>query len=165
MLKKMDNKTFYIIAHNIRSSYNVGAIFRTADGMGAQKIYLTGYTSSPGNSKIYKSPAQKMIEKTALGAEKSVSWKKVRNISGLILDLKKKGFEIVALEQDEKSVNCKEFKPTFPMALIIGSEPRGINARILKKCDKIIEIPMYGSKNSLNVSVALGVAGYQLILD
>lgn len=160
----METKIIYIIAHNIRSAYNVGAIFRTADGVGAQKIYLTGYTASPGNSKIYKSSAQKMIEKTALGAEKNVSWKKVRNISNLILDLKKKGFEVIALEQNEKSVNYKEFRPIFPVALIIGSEPRGIDVRILKKCDKIIKIPMYGSKNSLNVSVALGIASYQLIL-
>lgn len=161
----METRVIHIIAHNIRSAYNVGAIFRTADGMGAQKLYLTGYTPYPGNSKIYKSPAQKMIEKTALGAEKNVSWKKVRNISDLILNLKKKGFEIVALEQNEKSVNYEKLKPTFPVALIVGSEPRGISTRILKKCDKIIEIPMYGNKNSLNVSVALGVAGYQLISD
>lgn len=161
----MESKIFYIIAHNIRSAYNVGAIFRTVDGIGAQKIYLTGYTAFPTDSVIYKSSAQKMIEKTALGAEKNVPWEKVKSISSLISDLKKKGFKIVALEQSEKSVSYDKFKPSFPLALIIGSEPRGINVRILEKCDEIIEIPMRGIKNSLNVSVALGIAGYQLNSD
>lgn len=152
-----------MVVHNIRSAYNVGAIFRTADGIGIDKIYLTGYSPIPyEENKPYQSPAQKMISKTALGAEKNVSWKREKSIGKVIAELKKLGFSIVALEQFKKSIDYKKFKPHFPLVLIIGNEPRGIDGKILKKCDAIVEIPMKGKKNSLNVAVALGVAGYQI---
>lgn len=152
-----------VVVHNVRSAYNVGAIFRTADAFGASGIYLTGYTPPPsGKNKIYKTRAQKMIAKTALGAESTVIWKRVKKIGEVIEKLRAKGFEIVALEQNKKSIMYDKFKPRFPLALILGNEPKGINGKILKKCDAIIEIPMCGRKNSLNVAVALGIAGYQL---
>lgn len=157
-------KILYIIIHNVRSAYNVGSIFRTADGMGAQKIYLTGYTPFPFQEKnLYKTPAQKMISKTALGAEKNISWEKNKKISRVVENLKGKKFQIVALEQSEKSFNFASFEPKFPAALIVGSEPRGLSKKVLEKCDAIIEIPMRGKKNSLNVGVALGIAGYKLL--
>lgn len=160
----MEERILYLIVHNVRSAYNVGSIFRTADGMGAKKIYLTGYSPFPFQEKnLYKTPSQKMISKTALGAEKNICWEKNKNISRVIENLKKKNFQIVALEQSEKSVNFASFEPKFPIALIVGSEPRGLSGRVLEKCDAIIEIPMRGKKNSLNVGVALGIAGYNLI--
>lgn len=156
-------KEFYLILHNIRSAYNVGAIFRTADGIGISKIYLTGYTPSPASGgNLYQNKSEKMIAKTALGAEMKIKWEKNKIISNLIFKLKDNKFQIVALEQDKKSFNYAKFKPKFPIALIVGNEPRGINKKILDKCDAIIEIPMRGIKESLNVAVAVGVAGYQL---
>lgn len=151
------------MAHNIRSAYNVGAIFRVADGMGADKVYLTGYTPSPcDKEKLYQTQAQKMIAKTALGAEKNISWKKFKNPGRLISTLKAQKIKIVALEQSPGSVHYKKFKPYFPLILIVGNEPKGIDKRILNQCDQIIEIPMYGKKNSLNVAVALAIAGYEI---
>ncbi|KKU54864.1 MAG: tRNA/rRNA methyltransferase [Candidatus Moranbacteria bacterium GW2011_GWE1_49_15] len=154
---------FAVIVHNIRSAYNVGSIFRTADGIGADRIYLTGYTPSPAKEgALYLSKAQKMITKTALGAERYVSWEKATSIGKLLDKLKKEGVTVAALEQDERSVDYKEFVPDFPIALLLGNEPKGIDKRILKKCDAYIEIPMRGDKKSLNVSVAFGVAGYEI---
>lgn len=149
----------FLVLHNIRSQYNVGAIFRTADGAGVSKIFLTGYTPTPfdefGN-------LRKEIHKTALGAEKFVSWEKIRDISQLIARLRKEKVYIAGVEQHPKAINYKKFKPKFPLALIFGNEVRGLDRRILEKCDKILEIPMLGKKESLNVAVAVGVVLYSL---
>lgn len=163
MKKGNSVKELCIIAHNIRSAYNVGSIFRTADGMGAKKLYLTGYTPSPHDGKkILQTSAQKMIAKTALGAEKNLAWEKKENISELIRELKDRNFEIVALEQDDRSIDYKNYIPQKSIALILGNEPVGMEKEVVDACDAIIEIPMRGTKNSLNVAVALGVAGYEL---
>lgn len=130
--------------------YNVGSIFRTADAAGVAKIYLTGYTPDPAS-------------KTALSAEKYVPWEKYLDISRLISNLRKEKVQIIALEQSKNSRDYKKFRPRFPMALILGNEVRGISKNILKKCDKIIQIPMRGKKESLNVSVAAGIALFELI--
>ena len=155
----------YIIIHNIRSAHNVGAIFRTADGSGVEKIFLTGYTPEPFNKKnnIYPTNAQKMIEKTALGAERFIKYEKIENLSNLIKKLKKLKFNIIAMEQDKKSIDYKKFKTKFPCALILGNEVDGIEGKILKQCDHIISIPMRGQKESLNVSVAAGIAIYEIL--
>ena len=142
---KKERAEVYLILHNIRSLYNVGSIFRTADGAGVSKIYLTGYTPEPA-------------PKTALGAEKYVSWEKVANIQRLTNKLKKSKVQIVALEQSKNAVDYRKFKPRYPAALILGNEVRGLSPSLLKKCDKIIQIPMRGRKESLNVSVAAGIA-------
>lgn len=157
-------KKLYIILHNIRSAYNVGSIFRTADGMGAGKIFLTGYTPAPHDGKkLHWSKGEKMIAKTALGAEKNIPWEKVKNISRLIKKLRKEKIEIIAVEQADGGVDYRKFRPRFPLALILGNEVRGINKKILKQCGAIIEIPMRGKKNSLNVAVALGIAGFRFL--
>ncbi|MDP3762514.1 MAG: RNA methyltransferase, partial [bacterium] len=140
----------YLILHNIRSLYNVGSIFRTADGAGVSKIYLTGYTPLPA-------------VKTALGAEKYVPWEKIRYIVSLLGRLKKEKVKIIALEQAEGAIDYRKFRPKFPLALVLGNEVRGLSKALLKKCDKIIQIPMRGKKESLNVSVAAGVALFSLI--
>lgn len=159
-------KELVIVAHNIRSAYNVGAIFRTADGMGARKVYLTGYSPRPFLPKdVLIRRDQRMIAKTALGAEKSLAWEKVIQVGKVLEKLKKSSFELVALEQYPQSQNYSQFRPRFPLALIVGNEPKGISQRMLKNCDQIIEIPMHGTKNSLNVAVALGVAGYAIMND
>jgi len=160
----MKGKELYIIAHNIRSAHNVGAIFRSSDGAGVDKIYLSGYSQRPADaSKEDKVKPEKMLEKTALGAQLSVSWESVDDLEELIRQLKKDGVQIVALEKTQKSVDIKKFKPIFPMALILGHEVNGVDDQILDLCDNVIEIPMRGQKESLNVSVAAGVAIYELL--
>jgi 23S rRNA (guanosine2251-2'-O)-methyltransferase len=158
-------KELVIIAHNIRSAQNVGAFFRTADCLGISKIYLTGYAPRPFMKDIdaYENSGQKYLAKTALGAENTIPWKKIKNISELIRKLKKDKFQIIALELDKKAKNLKKINPRFPCALILGNEVRGIDKKILKLCDKIIYIPMKGEKESLNVSVAAGIAIYKIL--
>lgn len=160
----MKDREMYIIAHNIRSAHNVGAIFRSCDGAGVKKIFLTGYSQRPAEeAKENKSKPEKMLEKTALGAESSVEWEGADDLPSLIGKLKKSGVRIVALEKTGESVDIKKFKPVFPMALILGHEVDGVKDEILRMCDAVIEIPMRGKKESLNVSVATGVAIYELL--
>ena|SRR3989344_3059225 len=149
-----------LILHNIRSSYNVGSIFRTADGAGVAKVWPTGYTPAPLDQ--FKR-VNGGLAKTALGAETSVSWEKRENVFDLIKELKKLGYQIWALEQNEKSVDYREAKLTSKTALVVGSEVGGVEAKILAKCDQIIEIPMKGQKESLNASVATGVVVYKIL--
>ena len=158
---------FYLILHRIRSAYNVGSMFRTADGIGVDKIFVTGFTQRPSLKEYeMQTKAEKMLSKTALGADKYVEWEGAKNISTIINRLKKEGVKIVALEQDEKSIDYRKLNSVIgknkSIALIVGNEPRGIDKRILKKCDKIIEIPMRGKKSSLNVAVSVGIAGYEI---
>lgn len=159
----LDNK-LCLILHDIRSAYNVGAIFRTADGSGVSKIYLTGYTPKPAESdKDKKTQADKMIEKTALGAEKNVPWEKYESLEEVINVLKKENFFIAALEKTDDAIDLKKFKKQFPIALILGNEVEGVSSETLKKCDAVISIPMRGKKESLNVSVAAGIAMYEIL--
>lgn len=142
----------YLVLHNIRSTHNVGSIFRTADAMGIKKIYLTGFTPDPA-------------QKTALGAEKYVEYERFKNIHRLIPSIKSQGFFIVSLEQGKKTINIQKFskRRIKKIALILGNEVRGISKSILKKSDAVVEIPMKGKKESLNVSVAGGMALYAMI--
>ncbi len=149
---KTSNK-IYLILQNIRSLHNVGAIFRSADAFQVNKIYLCGYTGAP---------PRKEISKTALGAEKYVPFEKHSQTARLIKKLKKQGVKIIALEQTKKSRLISCFRPTFPLALVVGNEVRGITPAILKLADAILQIPMKGKKESLNVAVACGIALYEL---
>lgn len=154
----INRKDVYLVLDNIRSRENVGSIFRTADAVGVSKIYLCGITPRPNQ---YQGETDK-IAKTALGAEKWVPWEYHKQTWRMLENLKKEGVNIVALEQTEESVNIFKFNPEFPLALVLGNEVKGLSSQILKYCDKKISIPMYGKKESLNVSVAAGVALYQL---
>ena len=149
-------KEICLVLDNIRSRENVGSIFRTSDATGVSKIYLCGTTPTPPHEKI---------SKTALGAETYVPWESYKRTYILLKKLKKERINIVALELAKDSKNIFQFKPQFPLALIIGNEVKGISPKILKYCDKKISIPMYGKKESLNVSVAMGIAVYELIRD
>lgn len=157
-------KKLFLILHDIRSAYNVGAIFRTADGAGVSQIYLSGYTPCPPDkNKLHKTQADKMIEKTALGAEKNIAWKKYENLDDLMEKLKNKKIKIIALERTKNSQDIKKFKMSFPATLILGNEVEGVPKSVLKKCDAVVSIPMRGKKESLNVSVAAGIAMYELL--
>ncbi len=149
---KKDN--FILIAHNIRSLYNVGSLFRTCDGAGVKKLILSGYTGYP--------PRQK-ISKVALGAEESVPFERVKNIGPYIKKLKKQGYQVLGLETGKDGQNIFQYKPKFPLALIIGNEKRGLSKAVLKLTHKQIFIPMYGKKMSLNVAVAAGVGIYEIL--
>jgi len=156
------NTELTIILHNIRSTYNVGAIFRTADAVGVSHVYLSGYTPLPVDQ--FNRP-RKDIAKTALGAELSVPWTTSKSVSSLIARLKKDGYTIVGLEQDERSVDYRKVPRKEKIALLVGNEVRGISPQLRKKCDVLMEIPMRGEKESLNVSVATGIALYGLVVD
>jgi len=144
----------YVICDNIRSLYNVGSIFRTSDALGVKKIYLCGITGTP---------EQKGVLKVSLGAEKSVLWEHYKNSWRLVDKLKKQGFNIVSLELTQNSKNVKFFKPKFPLALIVGNEVDGVSQSLLKRSNAIVYIPMKGIKESLNVSVAFGIAAYEIL--
>lgn len=138
----------------------MGSIFRTADGAGVGKLWLSGYTPAPLDQ--FKR-VNGEIAKTALGAEQDVAWEKREDILDLISDLKKEGYQIWALEQSDKSVDYRRVKLTEKTALIVGNEVGGVEPEVLTECDRIIEIPMRGAKESLNVAVATGVAVFYLI--
>ncbi len=146
--------TKVIVLENIRSLHNVGSIFRTADGAGWEKIYLTGYTGCPPDRRI---------EKVSLGAEEFIKWEHYPHPSECIEKLKEEGFTILALEQTSQSENLLEYnKKTEKVALIVGNEVEGITSELLSLSDTQLEIPMHGQKGSLNVSIATGIALYRL---
>ena len=151
-----------LILDNIRSTYNVGSIFRTSDAVGVDMIYLIGTTPTPIDRFGRK---RKDISKTSLGAEDTVSWKYSKTISKIITNLKKQGYVIVALEQSPKSIDyikAVKLLKSKPIALIVGNEVNGVSQKALTISDYIVEIPMHRKKESLNVSVAVGIAMFRL---
>ena len=146
-------KKIYLVLQNVRSLFNVGAMFRCADVFGVDKVYLCGYTGFPPRDQI---------SKTALGADEWISWERQGQTLTLIKKLKKQGIKIVVLETGSKSRSLPKFKPKFPMALVVGNEIKGVSQNILSLADEVVEIPMSGKKDSLNVAVAAGIALYQL---
>ena len=160
MLNQMKTQQNILILPDIRSVENVGAMFRTADAVGINKIYLTGTSPTPLDRFGRK---RRDIAKSALGAEEFVPWEYKKSLSALITSLKKEGFQIIAIEQDEKSVDYKTLRlRSGRNAFIVGTEVTGIPKNILNNCDIIAEIPMRGKKESLNVSVALGVVLFHI---
>ena len=152
-----------VILHNIRSTHNVGSIFRTADAAGCEKIYLCGITPAPRDR---FGRVNEKIRKVALGAENWVEWEKIDETGRLIKKLKKDGYKILAVEQSKKSVPYHKLKvksEKSKVALILGAEVKGLPLSILHRADKILEIPMRGKKESLNVAVAFGIVAFNLI--
>jgi 23S rRNA (guanosine2251-2'-O)-methyltransferase len=143
-----------VVVDNVRSLYNVGSIFRTSDGALIEKLVLTGFTPHP---------PRKEIEKTALGSTASVPWEYRKNPPDVLRDLKKKGYTICCLELTDSSIPHYEVKRSeFPLCLVIGNEIAGVSKDLLDLGDLSIEIPMYGTKQSLNVAVAYGIAVFEL---
>jgi tRNA G18 (ribose-2'-O)-methylase SpoU len=153
-------KEISVLLHNIRSVHNVGSIFRTCDALGVSKIYISGYTPSPADR---FGRARKDIAKVALGAEKNVAWQQIKNPKKLLTELGERGTKIIASEQDSNSVDYKKIKITGDTVFIVGNEVDGIEKNILSLADVIAEIPMEGKKESLNVSVAFGVALFRML--
>jgi 23S rRNA (guanosine2251-2'-O)-methyltransferase len=156
-------KQIVLIVDNVRSVLNVGSIFRTSDAIGVSKIYLIGYTPTPLDR---FGQERNDMKKSALGAEKNISWESVSDSSKLIEGLKGDGFKIISLEQSEKSVDYKNIEPAQilgeKIAIVVGNEVEGVSKEILSQSDVITEIPMLGKKESLNVSVATAVLLFRL---
>ena len=148
-MKQQSSLIFVLVS--IRSLYNVGALFRTADALGATKVYLTGFTGTPKQAKL---------KKTALGAEETVPWEYVKSASTVIKQLKEAHYEIIGLEKTKTSLDFRTWKPTKKTAILLGNEERGLSPRILKQCDEIVHLSMLGEKESLNVTTAAGAIGY-----
>ncbi len=147
-------KDLYVICDNIRSLYNVGSVFRTSDALGVRKIFLCGITGTP---------EQSGLKKVSLGAENSIEWEYYKQTWRLVDKLKKEGIKIISLELSAKSINIKNLRPKFPCAIVLGNEVTGISEAILKRSDYIVKIPMRGIKESLNVSVAFGIAAHNIL--
>ncbi len=144
-----------IMLHNIRSMYNVGSIFRTADAAGIEKVIITGYTATP---------PRKEIDKTALGAQETMAWEYHSHPLEVIPAMKESGVVVCGLEITRNSRQYTDVGSCdFPLCLILGNEVHGIDDDVLEQCDHILEIPQYGTKHSLNVSVAAGVALFEMV--
>lgn len=146
-------RNVYVICDNIRSLENIGSIFRTADAIGVAKIFLCGISGTPPHHKITK---------TALGAETTVPFEYCRHVWRLVEKLQREHVRIVALEQTRQSIPLSNYVPGFPVALVVGNEVKGVSKSVLKRADIVIAIPMKGRKESLNVAVAFGIAGYYI---
>ena len=147
-----------VILDNIRSAHNVGSIFRSSDAFRIDRVWLCGITPVPPTAEIHK---------TALGAEDSVGWEHRENTAALIRELRKDGFTVVAVEQTEHSVSLREFKCNFgkKYAFVFGNEVDGVSQEAVDACDFSLEIPQYGTKHSLNVSVCAGVVLWEATKD
>ena len=141
-----------VLVEDVRSVHNVGSIFRSADGFGANKIYLTGYTACP---------PREDLSKTALGSEKAVPWEHFENSIDAAKNILNQGISLVLLEQTVKSKSIYDMDWSFPICFIVGNEVDGVSEKLSKMATVHAEIPMRGVKQSLNVSVATGVAGYE----
>ena len=143
-----------VLLDNVRSMYNVGAFFRAADGVGLQKLCLTGITAHP---------PKKAISKTALGAEASVAWEHDWDAVHMAEGLRRSGFEIAAIETSLHSVDLFEWQPRFPVCVAFGNEVEGLRPELLEMADAHVRIPMLGQKESLNVATAGGIVLYELL--
>jgi tRNA G18 (ribose-2'-O)-methylase SpoU len=158
-------RNIVVIAHNLRSSHNVGSLLRTADGLGAARVYLTGYTPYPTYEHDLRLPylAKKInqqIAKTALGVESSSLWEHQENIETVIQKLKASGYTVCALEQTPRAISLPDFEPPEKVVLIIGREVEGLEQDILEQANLHLQIPMLGNKESLNVVQAAAIAMY-----
>ena len=156
-----------LIAHNLRSTHNVGSLLRTAEGLGVTRVFLTGYTPYPLQERDSRLPhiahkLDKQIAKTALGAEKQVDWQHGEPIEAIVTQLRKQGFVVAALEQTSSSIKLPEYTPPKKIVIILGREVEGLEAEVLALCDLALEIPMFGAKESFNVVQAAAMALYHL---
>jgi 23S rRNA (guanosine2251-2'-O)-methyltransferase len=157
----MANNKVILVLENLRSVENTGSIFRTAEGLGVSKIILVGTTPAPLDRFGRK---RSDFAKISLGSEEMLEWECRKDIKEAIQELKKNDFQIIALEQTDKSIDIKEFKAREKFALIVGNEVDGVSPEALELSEQVVEIPMQGEKESLNVSVSTGIALYALMV-
>ena len=149
-----------LILPDIRSAHNVGAMFRTADAAGVTKLFLSGHSPSPTDR---FGRVQPEIKKTSLGASETVEWEYIDNLPQLIVDLRQRGVTVVAIEQSSKSVSLTEFNVPEKVAYVMGNEVDGVPEHIQALCDVVVELPMLGHKESLNVATTAGIVLYHQI--
>lgn len=156
--KKVEKIPLVIVLDNLRSAYNVGSIFRTADAFRVEKLLLCGITAIPPSVEIHK---------TALGAEESILWKYYDSTLQAVEALKEENITIISLEQAESSYNIQNFlfEKGKKYAIVLGNEVKGVNQKVLDKSEYCLEIPQFGTKHSLNVSIAAGIAIWQFALQ
>lgn len=159
-MAKEIKKEVFLVLPDLRSALNVGSIFRTAEAAGVSKIYLTGYTPAPQD---HFGRVNKQISKTALGAEKNIPWEKVEETQKLLRRLTQDGFQLIGLEQTARSIDYKKVKLKTKNVFIFGNEVEGLPKKVLDECHQIAEIPMRGRKESLNVSVSVGIALFRIL--
>lgn len=154
--RNLAKNPIYIVCDNVLDTYNVGAIFRLADAVAVKKLYLCGQTETPPNPRI---------KKASISTWKWVDWEYVPTAVGAISNIKVKNpnIKVIAIEQDKKSISLKDFKSEFPICVVVGNESFGLSKEVLKECDEIVELPMYGVNKSLNVMVCLGIILYRII--
>ena len=154
--KESEKMPIVVVLENVRSAYNVGSVFRTADAFLIEGIYICGYTAIPPH---------KEIKKTALGADETVHWKHFKTTAEAIIELKETGYKIFAVEQALDSIKLQALscKPAEKIAVVLGNEVAGVEQLTIAQCDGCIEIPQLGMKHSLNVSVAAGIVLWELV--
>jgi tRNA G18 (ribose-2'-O)-methylase SpoU len=152
--ERIDRLPVAVVLENVRSLYNVGAFFRTADAVGAGPIVLAGITPTPDDPRIAK---------TALGAERTVTWSKAADAAVAVDSLRARGFEIAAVETSLRAVDVFDWQPHFPVCVIFGHEVEGVQPALLERCDVHVRIPTLGTKGSINVATAGGVVLYELL--
>jgi len=156
--RQSDKVPLIAVLENVRSAYNVGSVFRTADAFLIEAIYICGYTAYPPH---------KEIKKTALGADETVAWKHFRNITEAIEDIRQLGYKVYAVEQavDSYKLQAISYEPDEKIAVVFGNEVKGVEQATIEQCDGCIEIPQLGMKHSLNISVAAGIVLWELVRD
>ncbi len=150
-LKKLKRRPIYLVLENIYDTYNVGGLFRLADALAVEKIYLCGETETPPNSRI---------KKASIGTYKVVPWEYKKSAQEAIKELKKKRVRIIGVEQHKQAVDYTRAEYSLPLALVLGNETAGVTPETLALCDQIVEIPMWGINKSLNVIVSAATVGY-----
>jgi 23S rRNA (guanosine2251-2'-O)-methyltransferase len=158
-------RSIILVAHNLRSAHNVGSLLRTAEGLGVQKVILSGYTPHPAHEGDRRLPHEatkvtRSIDKTALGAGSMIAWQHHANILPVIAKLKKDGYVVAAVEQTEDARELPKYHPPLNIVLIVGREVEGLEPEVLAACDIALEIPMFGKKESYNVVQAAAMALY-----
>jgi len=151
---RIDRLPVTVLLDNVRSLYNVGAFFRTADAVRAESIILAGITPTPDDPRIAK---------TALGAERSVSWSSSAGAAWAVDGMRARGFEVAAIETSLHAVDLFDWRPRFPVCVVFGHEVDGIGTPLLERCDVHVRIPTLGTKGSINVATAGGVVLYELL--
>jgi 23S rRNA (guanosine2251-2'-O)-methyltransferase len=159
-----------LVAHNLRSCHNVGSLLRTAEGLGVQEVILSGYTPYPmldGDTRLPHEAAKlhKQIQKTALGAETLQPWRHVEHINGALTELRTQGYTLAAIEQSTRSLKLPDYKTPEKIVLLVGREVEGVEPEVLAMMDNIVEIPMFGRKESFNVVQAAAMALYHCRFD
>lgn len=155
--KLIKRSPIYFVLDNVLDTYNIGSIFRLADAVAAKKVFICGGSEYPPSSRIHKA---------AVGTEEWIDWEKTNNAVDTVKKLQSKGVQIIAVEQDKKAIDYKKLDTkiiVFPVAIVVGHETNGISKEVLKQADLIVELPMFGINNSLNVWGSLAIVSYKIL--